>query len=149
MELLFVFSKIAILFQKTGIVRLVSDVRATRRIILLDHKQRQYRRSKTEDAKQYQRNRHKIVRTIQQHFERCGIQTTEAATGDRQTAIVRVGFHSLRHSYISFMANAQGPAEVRRSLAAHDSAAVHEGYTHHDHETLKRAVDSLPTMQGA
>ncbi|MFP6873570.1 MAG: tyrosine-type recombinase/integrase, partial [Verrucomicrobiales bacterium] len=45
-------------------------------------------------------------------------------------------FHSLRHSYISFMANAQVPAEVRRSLAAHDSAAVHEGYTHHDHETL-------------
>ena len=58
-------------------------------------------------------------------------------------------FHSLRHSYISFMANAQVPAEVRRSLAAHDSAAVHEGYTHHDHETLKRAVDSLPTMQVA
>ena len=57
-------------------------------------------------------------------------------------------FHSLRHSYISFMANAQVPAEVRRSLAAHDSAAVHEGYTHHDHEALKACSGLTPHDAG-
>ena len=53
----------------------------------------------------------------------------------------------VRAFIISLMTNAPVPAEVRRSLAAHDSAAVHEGYTHHDRETLKPAVDSLPKKQ--
>ena len=55
-------------------------------------------------------------------------------------------FHSLRHFFISSLAN-QGVAEdVRRSLSAHESKDVHRLYTSHDQLTLKNAIDTLPSL---
>ena len=52
------------------------------------------------------------------------------------------GFHSLRHSLTSTLANLDVSAEIRRRITGHESAAVHSDYTHHERETLARAVDS-------
>lgn len=55
-------------------------------------------------------------------------------------------FHSLRHSLTSSLANLDVPEEIRRRIVGHDSAAVHAGYTHHERETLARAMDKLPSV---
>jgi integrase len=54
-------------------------------------------------------------------------------------------FHSLRHSFASFLAEADVHADVRQKLTGHSSAKVHAGYSHHD-EALVRAVATLPSL---
>lgn len=55
-------------------------------------------------------------------------------------------FHSLRHSFTSWLAEAEVPTDVRQKLTGHSSAGVHANYTHAD-ESLNRAVDKLPTLK--
>jgi integrase len=56
-------------------------------------------------------------------------------------------FHGLRHSFISQLANAGVPQEIRQRLAGHSSAAVHGIYTHHEIETLRGAIAKLPSLK--
>jgi len=44
------------------------------------------------------------------------------------------------------MANAGIPSELRMKLTEHLSEAAHRGYTHHELETLKKAVEKLPSL---
>ena len=54
---------------------------------------------------------------IQAFFESCGIKTTEdIGDGHRRRAIVRVGFHSLRHTFVSLCAKAGAPLHVVQKL---------------------------------
>lgn len=55
-------------------------------------------------------------------------------------------FHSLRHSFNSAMANAAVPQEIRRKLTGHGSDATNERYTHHDIETLRKAISTVPKL---
>lgn len=57
-------------------------------------------------------------------------------------------FHSLRHSFTSWLAEADIHADVRQKLTGHSSAAVHAKYTHHD-EALARAIETLPDLTPA
>jgi integrase len=63
----------------------------------------------------------------------------------RRTQYAR-SFHSLRHSLTSTLANADVSEEIRRRITGHESAAVHSGYTHHERETLARAVEKMPSV---
>ncbi len=54
-------------------------------------------------------------------------------------------FHCLRHSFTSWLAEADVPSDVRRKLTGHKSAGMHDLYTHHD-ESLRRAVKELPDL---
>ena len=55
-------------------------------------------------------------------------------------------FHALRHSLTSTLANFDVSEEIRRRIVGHESAAVHSGYTHHERETLARAVEKMPSV---
>jgi integrase len=55
-------------------------------------------------------------------------------------------FHALRHSLTSTLANADVSEEIRRRIVGHESAEVHSGYTHHERETLARAVEKMPSV---
>jgi integrase len=55
-------------------------------------------------------------------------------------------FHSLRHSFISMLANAGVSPELRQKLAAHEDSEVHEKYTHHESATLAAAIAKLPRL---
>lgn len=57
----------------------------------------------------------------------------------------RRSFHSLRHSFTSWLAEADVHADVRQKLTGHSSGGIHQRYTHHD-ETLERAVMELPHL---
>ena len=52
-------------------------------------------------------------------------------------------FHCLRHTFASWLAEADVHADVRQKLTGHSSSKIHQRYTHHD-EALDRAVGTLP-----
>lgn len=84
-----------------------------------------------------------ITKQILKHFHACGIETHRAGTGIQTTtdpdtgdtvrsgcrAVVEIGFHSLRYSYISHNAEAGTPAAVIQRNAGHASPAMTEHYT--------------------
>ncbi len=55
-------------------------------------------------------------------------------------------FHSLRHSFTSWLAQADIHPDVRRKLTGHSTEEAHALYTHHGDEALKKAIDSLPSF---
>jgi integrase len=57
----------------------------------------------------------------------------------------RRSFHSLRHTFASWLAEADVHADVRQKLTGHSSSRIHAKYSHHD-EALDRAVASLPAL---
>ncbi|HPA19244.1 MAG TPA: site-specific integrase [Verrucomicrobiae bacterium] len=69
----------------------------------------------------------------------------EAKKRGKGRRFFELGFHSLRHTAISEMANRGVSKEVRMKLSGHKSA-VHERYTHHELETLRRAIDAVPSF---
>lgn len=73
------------------------------------------------------------------HFQRCGIRTNKLGTGTNfdengkphktgKRAVVEVGFHSLRYSYVSHNAEAGTPAAVIQKNAGHSNPAMTAHY---------------------
>jgi len=54
-------------------------------------------------------------------------------------------FHSLRHTFVSLMANSGVSQELRKELAGH-SSDVHRIYTHHSPVALKGAIEAIPGL---
>jgi integrase len=54
-------------------------------------------------------------------------------------------FHSLRHTFSSWLAEEDVHSDVRQKLTGHSSAGIHSRYTHHN-ESLNRAVLKLPQL---
>jgi integrase len=52
-------------------------------------------------------------------------------------------FHSLRHGFVSSMANAGVSKELRMKLAGHTTDASATRYTHHETEVLRQAVETI------
>jgi len=52
-------------------------------------------------------------------------------------------FHSLRHTFTSWLANANVPEEIRMKMTGHTDTRTHQKYTHEDFSILKNAVDKL------
>jgi len=57
-----------------------------------------------------------------------------------------LSFHSLRHTLTSIMANAGVPVEVRQKFTGHASAEMNARYTHHEIETLRLAIGTIPKL---
>ena len=55
-------------------------------------------------------------------------------------------FHSLRHSFATWLLKADVEKDVRKSLMAHSSDDVHEIYAVHDETTLRNAIGKLPKL---
>ncbi|MBK1835374.1 tyrosine-type recombinase/integrase [Roseibacillus ishigakijimensis] len=56
-------------------------------------------------------------------------------------------FHSLRHTFTSWLAKANVPEEVRQKMTGHTDSRTHQKYTHHELETLKSGVERLARIQ--
>jgi integrase len=70
-----------------------------------------------------------------------GIGVTASGTTARQTQAK--SFHSLRHTFTSWLAAASVPEELRMQLTGHSTRDVHQQYTHHQLEGLRAAVGKL------
>jgi integrase len=72
-----------------------------------------------------------------------------AKTGKAGRNVTRLSFHSLRHSFVSALANAGVPAELRQKLTGHADAKSHRVYTHHEFETIREALGALGRLPGS
>ena len=70
-----------------------------------------------------------------------GIARQSAGTKGRTFSLR--SFHSLRHSFISALANSGVSSELRRKLSGHASEEMHAVYTHHELETIRNAVNAF------
>ena len=59
----------------------------------------------------------------------------------------KLSFHSLRHTYVSQLANAGIAPDVRQLLSGHTDDKSHAVYTHTKLDTLRKAIETLPRIQ--
>lgn len=99
-----------------------------------------------------------ISNEIQKHFkDRCGIQIHREGTGYKKApdptgrheyiweytgkrAVVEVGFHSLRHTYVSLHAERGTPQAVVQAIVGHGNPAMTAHYTHIGEETARKVA---------
>ena len=78
-------------------------------------------------------------------FRRAGIAMNVRMAGRSRRSVV-ASFHSLRHTFVSFSANAGVPLAVVQSIVGHTSTAMTRHYYHENEEALRRAVESIPAI---
>ena len=98
-----------------------------------------------ETAALYKHNSSMLTARIQQHFESCGIKTKIERTDGRR-AQTDVGFHSLRHTFVSLLANAGAPLALVQYIVGHSNPAMTRHYFHENEEALRDAVMALPSI---
>ncbi len=81
--------------------------------------------------------------------DECDITTNEKADSvgvQRKNAVARVGFHSLRHSFVSLCAAEGVPQVALQELVGHGSPAMTAIYSHAGDEQKAKAVATLPSF---
>ena len=116
-----------------------------------------------EFAALYIRSSSEMSKRIHEHFEDCGVKTQRPGTGrvvkkdadgkDRKVstgtrAVVEVGFHSLRHTFVSMCREANAPLSVVEAIVGHSNPAMTRHYTHTSEAAAGAAVAALPDITG-
>lgn len=86
-----------------------------------------------------------LSKHIQAHFRACGIETNQECEdkGRKRRCVTDVGFHSLRHTWVTMHAEAGTPASLIQEAAGHSSPAMTQHYTHVSSETARRIAGTL------
>jgi integrase len=103
-------------------------------------------------AASYQHRTDAVTDLVQAHFKVCGIKVWKSGTGpgskDGKRAVIEVGFHSLRHSFVSLCRESDVPLAVVESLVGHSNPAMTRHYSHIGQLAATRAIAALPVMTG-
>ncbi len=101
-------------------------------------------------AKMYRAAPDRLNRMIQAHFEANEIRTIKEGTGEgtNKRAVVEVGFHSLRHTFVSLCREANAPLAVVEAIVGHSNPAMTRHYTHVSELAAGQAVNALPAIAG-
>ena len=99
-------------------------------------------------AKLYERDDTALVKRISKVFKECNIETRCKVAGYSRLG-VDVGFHSLRHSFVSLSANAGSSLAAVQAVVGHSNPAMTRHYLHADQNVVKKAVYALPDVTGA
>jgi integrase len=114
-----------------------------------------------EFAGKYRYNDAEVAKEIRAHLKACGIQVHKDGTGfkrvpsvgtrerDEHTgvrAVVEVGFHSLRHSFVSLCRQSNAPLAVVEAIVGHSNPAMTRHYTHVGDAAASLAVAALPAF---
>jgi len=98
-------------------------------------------------AAEYRDSKQALSRRVQAAFRAAGIETH--AKADRGRNAVAVGFHSMRHTFVSLCANSGVPLAVVQSIVGHTSAAMTRHYFHVSDAALSGAARALPAIGAA
>jgi integrase len=114
-----------------------------------------------ETASLYLRDNSALCKVIQHHFAGCGVRTQNPGTilvaakaadrkgktvVTRKRAAVEVGFHSLRHTFVSLCRESNAPLAVVESIVGHSNPAMTRHYTHTGEAAAIAAVTALPSV---
>lgn len=102
-------------------------------------------------AEEYREHEKRVNYRIRSIFEAAGIETqgeTDRRNPKTKTArkAVEVGFHSLRHTFVSLCANAGVPLHIVQAIVGHTNAAMTSHYFHVSDDALRGAVAALPDV---
>jgi len=102
-------------------------------------------------AEEYREHEKRLNYRVRLAFEKAGIETqgeTERRNPKTGTArkAVEVGFHSLRHTFVSLCANAGVPLHIVQAIVGHTNAAMTAHYFHVSDDALRGAVAALPDV---
>jgi integrase len=90
-----------------------------------------------------------VTDMVQRHFKACGIILHKPGTGtDGKRAVIEVGFHSLRHTFVSLCRESNAPLAVVESIVGHSNPSMTRHYTHVGELAAGRAVALLPSVMG-
>ena len=92
---------------------------------------------------EYRRSKQRLSQKIQAIFHAAGIETR--SQGCKRKAI-EVGFHSLRHTFVSLSANAGVPLAIVQAIVGHTNVAMTEHYFHVADSALEQAAKALPNV---
>ena len=102
-----------------------------------------------EMAALYQRRIQLVTSLIQAHFKQCGIPLYRPGTGENgKRAVIEIGFHSLRHTFVSLCRESGAPLAVVEAIVGHSNPAMTRHYTHIGEVAAGLAVAALPTVIG-
>ena len=96
-------------------------------------------------AEAYTREPSRVTNKIQAVFRECGIKT-QTEQGKGRKALTDVGFHSLRHTFVSLSANAGAPLAIVQAIVGHSNPAMTRHYFHEQECALVSAVAALPDV---
>ena len=96
-------------------------------------------------AEMYERSRWRVSHELTRIFKQANIQTSVRLEGRRRRT-PEATFHSLRHTFVSFAANAGVPLHIVQSIVGHESTAMTRHYYHENLAALKSAVAAIPTL---
>ena len=101
-------------------------------------------------AKKTTGGNHGLSSSFQRIIDKAGIlvEVGEKKSG-RGRQFKRLGFHSLRHGFVSELANADVAAEIRQKISGHNSEEIHARYTHLEIETKRRAMTKMRSIGGS
>ena len=100
-------------------------------------------------AEIYPRRPDAVTNLVQRHLIACKIKTHKPGTGENgKRAVVEVGFHSLRHTFVSLCRESNAPLAVVESIVGHSNPAMTRHYTHVGELAAGRAVAALPSILG-
>jgi Phage integrase family len=83
-----------------------------------------------------------------QKAEETGRRPARAKPGTTTRAVVEVGFHSLRHTFVSLCRESNAPLAVVESIVGHSNPAMTRHYTHVGELAAGQAVAALPWVMG-
>ena len=102
-----------------------------------------------ETAALYRHRSDMVTDMVQRHFKTCGITLHKPGTGmDGKRAVIEVGFHSLRHTFVSLCRESNAPLAVVESIVGHSNPAMTRHYTHVGEAAAGSAVAALPAVIG-
>jgi len=103
-----------------------------------------------EMAALYSHNICAVTDKVQSHFKKCGIVLHKPGTGleakQGKRAVIEVGFHSLRHTFVSLCRESNAPLAVVESIVGHSNPSMTRHYTHVGELAAGRAVALLPSV---
>ena len=93
----------------------------------------------------YGRSRWQVSHELSRIFKAANIVTSVKLEG-RHRRTPEATFHSLRHTFVSFAANAGVPLHIVQSIVGHESTAMTRHYYHENIDALKSAVAAIPML---
>ena len=93
----------------------------------------------------YRAGRYTVSDRLSAIFKAANITTSIQIEGRKRRTPVAT-FHSLRHSFVSFSANAGVPLHIVQSIVGHESTAMTRHYYHENLTALQQAVKAIPSL---
>ena len=87
----------------------------------------------------------RVADRLSKIFKAANIQTSVKLEG-RKHRTPEATSHSLRHTFVSFAANAGVPLHIVQTIVGHESTAMTRHYYHENLTALKSAVAAIPTL---